>query len=162
ARASRARRACPRRDRACGGTGRGRARALFGRRGVERHPKRARSPLSRRRRLRGAIASVARRGHRVTRVRPVMKAPLSRRRFLQISAVVAAVGRLPLGGRVLDELLQPSSGSTGSVLPGFGESEGPFIARAGSNLLVVIELSGGHDGFSTIVPSSDRAYRRLR
>ena len=67
--------------------------------------------------------------------------PLSRRRFLAWAGALA------------------TAASAGGVELAFAEA--PPRARYG-NLLVLIELKGGNDGFNTLVPFTDSAYYALR
>jgi uncharacterized protein (DUF1501 family) len=48
------------------------------------------------------------------------------------------------------------------LLSGRSASGGVLAARRDDRVLVVIEMAGGNDGFSMVVPYSDSAYRRLR
>ncbi|MCL6593890.1 MAG: transcriptional initiation protein Tat, partial [Alicyclobacillus sp.] len=68
-----------------------------------------------------------------------MKKELTRREFLKIGGLtLLATG---LGGALLKEWLQHAA------LAG-----APALARAGNDVLVVIQLSGGNDGLNTVVP----------
>lgn len=63
----------------------------------------------------------------------------SRRKFLQA-----------LGSAALPSL----------ALPGFAAAAGSPLT--GSNILVLVELSGGNDGLNTVIPTADPRYRELR
>ena len=88
-----------------------------------------------------------------------MTAHMSRRRFLQISALSAGAIATPLTINALGSASSDTTQRRPLGAPG-KEPRGP--RRNGSNLLVIIEMAGGHDGFSTIVPYADRRYQSLR
>ncbi|MGQ0804365.1 MAG: DUF1501 domain-containing protein [Actinomycetota bacterium] len=78
---------------------------------------------------------------------------LSRRRFLQIGLGAGAAGFAARG--------LPSRGASRSLTapaPGTTARAGPLGERA----LVVLEMAGGNDGLSMVVPYADPAYPKLR
>ncbi len=87
----------------------------------------------------------------------------SRRRFLKLGSAGLLAGASALGGaRAIERLAQLDAGADGDTvayLPGTQLDQA--IAEAGL-ILVVIELDGGLDGFNTIVPYQEGAYRDLR
>lgn len=79
---------------------------------------------------------------------------LTRRRLLQIGLGTAGAGALGIAARQLP-LLGPSR-------PGFASMPVPEAAPAAQRAVVVVEMAGGNDGLSMVVPYADPAYPRRR
>ena len=88
---------------------------------------------------------------------------VSRRQFLSMVGLTSTATMLPaaldLAGSDADAAKRTKTKKKGAV------AEGPLVAGrpvAGPRVLVVIELQGGNDGFSMLVPSGDARFRHLR
>jgi uncharacterized protein (DUF1501 family) len=80
---------------------------------------------------------------------------ISRRRLLQIGLGTAGAGAVGLATRQLGLLEDDSR-------PGFAPMPIPEAAPPARRALVVLEMAGGNDGLSMVVPYADPAYRRRR
>lgn len=87
---------------------------------------------------------------------------LSRRAFMQISALGAAAAAAPWGVSLVGDQIGDGASHRSPIGDAIGGDGGAGDRRDGPNLLVILELQGGADGFSTIVPVRNRHYRKRR
>ena len=102
-----------------------------------------------------------------TKPQPRPSTVVTRRQFLALLGLTTTAATLPavrgLDGSAADAAKRrtkaASTGKRKAVV------EGPVVAGRpipGPRVLVVIELQGGNDGFSMLVPSGDGRFRQLR
>ncbi len=86
---------------------------------------------------------------------------VTRRQLLAMLGVSAAATAAPA---VFASAGAASKAKKTPAKPGAALGPTPLAsaARAGARVLVVVELQGGNDGFSTLVPSGDGQFRKLR
>ncbi len=87
------------------------------------------------------------------------RSPVTRRRFLTMSALGATAAATPFAWSAFDTGI---AGGAAHRTPLTNPVRLHGSAKSGPTLLVVIELMGGHDGFTSIAPTEDRGYQRLR
>jgi uncharacterized protein (DUF1501 family) len=94
---------------------------------------------------------------------PLAPTPVSRRNFLSMLGVSTAALALPTA---LDFTQNEADAATKKKpTPKKASAPKPVTAgpeRPGPRVLVVIEMQGGNDGFSMLVPSGDARFRQLR
>ena len=91
---------------------------------------------------------------------------VSRRQFLSLLGLTSTATLLPaaldLDGATADAAKKSKAKTTARKKPA---ADGPVVAGRpvlGPRVLVVLELQGGNDGFSMLIPSGDGRFRKLR
>lgn len=103
----------------------------------------------------------------MSRHEPLVPMPVSRRQFLSMVGVSAAAAAVPtavdlagnIAGAATKKSVKTSKASRASKK---AASVQAGAERPGPRVLVVIELQGGNDGFSMLVPAGDGRFRQLR
>jgi uncharacterized protein (DUF1501 family) len=98
---------------------------------------------------------------------PQMPFVVSRRQFLSMVGISGGAVALPSALSLISEDAEAATRKAGKGKPTKGKpaKAAPVVPgrpSAGPRVLVVIELQGGNDGFSMLVPSSDARFRKLR
>ncbi len=102
-----------------------------------------------------------------TKPEPRPSTVVNRREFLALVGLTATVAVLPAALGLDDSAVDAANRKTRAASSGKRKPvvEGPVVAGrpvAGPRVLVIIELQGGNDGFSMLVPSGDARFRQLR
>ncbi len=96
---------------------------------------------------------------------PLVPTPVSRRQFLSMVGATAAAAAVPtladLTGNEADAAAKKATKTTKASKKA-AAPQTPGADRPGPRVLVVIEMQGGNDGFSMLVPSGDGRFRQLR
>jgi uncharacterized protein (DUF1501 family) len=101
----------------------------------------------------------------MSRHQPLVPTPVSRRQFLSMVGVGAAAAATPTLADAFGNEADAATKKTTKKPVAKKPSAQPVAAgaeRPGPRVLVVIELQGGNDGFSMLIPSGDGRFRQLR
>jgi uncharacterized protein (DUF1501 family) len=101
----------------------------------------------------------------MSRHQPLHPTVVSRRQFLSMLGVSSAALTIPTAFDVASNEAEAKAKKTKKPSPANSGKRAPAkpgVERPGPRVLVVIELQGGNDGFSMLVPSGDARFRQLR